>query len=133
MTINRKNITRQETILKLLENFHLNVQDRHIFNDNPLRVDEIKFGIQTALNTNNYFPSKFSSWNSEVFNYDGYVIEKISENKCFVHFQISGANMNLLGGKTFSFDSIDKAIDFYVKEELKGNIDGITINKILYE
>ena len=124
---NKTNIIRQEIILKLLRDFHLNVQDRKIFNDNPLTIDEVEFGIQSVLNTNNFFPNKFSSWDSEIFNYDGYAIEKISENKYFVHFQVSGANMNLLGSKTFSFDSIDKAIDFYIKEEFKGNIDGIPI------
>ena len=119
--------TRQEIITKLLQYFHLNVRDRQIFNDNPLTIDEIEFGIQTVLSTNNFFPNKFSFWDSEIFNYDGYVIEKVSGNKYFVHFQVSGATMNLLVSKTFSFDNINKAIDFYIKEELKGNIDGITI------
>ena len=119
--------TRQEIILELLNNFHLNVQDRQIFNDNPLEIDEIELGIRTILNTNNFFPCKFPFWDSKIFNCDGYVIEKLSESKCFVHFQVSGATMNLLVSKTFSFSSVSKAIDFYTKEELKDNIDGITI------
>jgi len=121
--------TRQKIILKLLQNFHLNVQDRQIFQNNPLSIGEIEFEIQAILETNNFFPSKFSFWDNEIFNYDGYVIEKISENECFVHFQVSGANMNLLESKTFSFDCINKAIDFYIREELKDNIDGITIKR----
>ena len=119
--------TRQKIILELLKNVHLNVQDRRIFNDNPLEIDEIELGIRTILNTNSFFPCKFSFWDSKIFNYDGYVIEKVSESKCFVHFQASGATMNLLVSKTFSFDSVNKAIDFYTKEELKDNIDGIII------
>ena len=130
MTITNTNITRQELILKLLRDFHLNVQDRKVFNDSPLTIAEMEFGIQSVLSTNKFFPNKFSSWDSEVFNYDGCVIEKISENKYFVHFQISGATMNLLESKTFSFDGIDKAIDFYIKAEFKeGNIDGIPIKQ----
>ena len=125
--------TRQKKILKLLQDFHLNVHDRQVFNDNPLNIEEIELGIQAVLKTSNFFPNKFSSWDSEIFNYDGYVIEKVSENKYFVHFQVSGASMNLLESKTVSFDSIDKAIDFYIKEELKSNIDGIIIKCDVYQ
>lgn len=118
---------REKIILQLLKDFHLNTIDRQIFIDNPLKEDEIKDAIKGILSVNSFFPNKFSSWDNCKFNYDGYVIEKLSNEKILVHFQASGAWMNLIENKTSSFQAVNEAVDFYFRHALKGEIDGINI------
>jgi hypothetical protein len=107
---------REQIIEKLLEQFHINVIERRIFNEDPLKLSEIKAYVTNALKTNSFFPAISAKQGLE-----GFYIEKTQQSiilhaKDYHGFIISK-----------EYDSINDAVEIYISKEWNNNIDGINL------
>ncbi len=116
---------RKELIRKLLLTNHLNVPERQMFKEQPIRIEEATEIIKEELKKHRFFRPITDTWNNNQFYYDGLVIEE-RENKYILHEQVSGSSMNLLFDKENVFESIDEVIDNYLRPRPL-DIDGIKI------
>ena len=118
---------RKELIRKLLLTNHLSVLERQLFTDRPIKIEEAKETIKEELKKHKFFPPITDSWDNSTFYLDGLVIEERG-TKYILHEQASGATMNLLFDKEHIFESIDEAIEKYLRPRHM-EIDGIEIRE----
>jgi hypothetical protein len=116
---------RKELIRKLLLTNHLNVPERQMFKEQPIRIDEAKEIVKEELKKHKFFRPITDTWDNTKFYYDGLVIEERG-TKYILHEQVSGIGMNLLFDKEDVFDNIDDVIDKYLRPRPL-DIDGIKI------
>ena len=118
---------RKELIRKLLLTNHLNVPERLIFKETPIKIEEAKEIIKEELKKHNFFRPITNTWDNKEFYYDGLIIEKRG-SKYILHEQVSGATINLLFDKEEIFENIDEVIDKYLQPRPL-DIDGIKISE----
>src|SRR5690242_16373743 len=116
---------RKELIRKLLLANHLNVPERQMFKETPIKIEEAKEIIKEELKKHKFFRPITDTWDNTKFYYDGLVIEERG-TKYILHEQVSGAAMNLLFDKEDVFESIDEVIDRYLRPRPL-DIDGVKI------
>jgi serine kinase of HPr protein (carbohydrate metabolism regulator) len=109
-------LNRESTIKKLIEQFHINVIERRIFIDNPLKLSEIKAYVNKALETSKYVPAIAESGGLE-----GFYIEK-TPTAILLHGRDYHGFIN-----SKKYDSVDDAVEVYIKKEWGTAIDGINL------
>lgn len=111
---------RTEVIRKLLDTFHLNNDERDVFNDIPLSRVEAAVGIAKILEKFNAYPSTWSS----IQDFDGVFLE-IKNGKIMGTYktEVSFGNFQLI--ETRAFTDPMEAAKFAMEKMLGKEIDGI--------
>lgn len=75
--------------------------DRSIFTDSRLTIEEIEEGIEAELRNSRFFPFKASIWVKGDAVFEGFFIEKVSQDEYKLHSQRHlGTNPFQLADKT---------------------------------
>jgi len=121
---------REELIEKLATTFHLSVPERQELDPNYVLRDEVAKVVRSELAQYGWYPRNWRPHVPGSLVREGYAIEAAQDGSFRVHSQSSFAiePMRLRGSKTWSFASVDAAIDFYLHGEFRsGKIDGIPL------
>ncbi len=113
---------RTEAIRKLVDTFHLDVEEREVFSDSPLTIDEVVSNISYLLNKNKNYPS---SWNADE-NYDGVLLE-LRENEITGTHKTEISLMHYKIMEQQSFSEPELAARYAVKKMFGDGIDGIEL------
>lgn len=121
----RDQIIRKWLIEGLIYRGHLNMEERSMMGDKVIKMSEIKQVLSEHFKSARFFPEVKVS--SKEFLHDGYIIEKLEENKFMLHFGQYGPWGDYRGsepvGTPKNFDDVIKA--FF--DGQSDNIDGIKI------
>lgn len=118
---------KEEEILteKLLDTFHLGVQERNLLPDGKVRISTIKKIIEKKLKSSGWFPI---AWRPET-PFQGALLEFRGDRNTVLLYkkaEVSYMNFEMLGKKEYS--NCDMAIVNFMKYMFGGQIDGIDIN-----
>lgn len=120
----REQIIRKWLLEGLIYQGHLNIEERAMLGDQAIKMSEIKQILEEHFKTARLFPEVKES--SKGFLHDGYIIEKLEENKFILHLGQYGPWGDYRGSGPVSapgtFDETIKAFFAGVKD-----IDGIKI------
>ena len=111
-----------EAVERLVDKFHLNVEEREIFLESPLLKDEVVTGIVNIISQRGSYPS---NWNSRK-DFEGVCLEK-NDNKYLATYktEVSLAKYSII--ETREFEDKAEAARYAMAKMFRGIIDGIEI------
>ena len=113
---------RIEAIEKLVDEFHLNVEERETFLDSPLLKDEVISGIGNIISQKGFYPS---NWKPEI-DFEGVFLEEKDE-KYFAIYKAEESLAKYSVIETKEFEDKAEAARYAVEKMFAGAIDGIEI------
>ena len=113
---------RIEAIRKLVDTFHLNIEERKVFSNIPLTIEEVVLNISHLLTKNKTYPS---SWSADD-NYDGVLLELREDDIIGTHkAEISLMQYKIIEQQSFSEPEL--AARYAAKKMFGDEIDGIEV------
>lgn len=124
----RLRLSRESLLRKLLFSGHLNVSERTSLRPCAVLRSEIVGIVKEALAQHRYFPPAAAPWKPGDACYEGWFFEgqKVGVR---LHWQRSPATspFHLAEQTHRDFRTLREAVDFYVEQELRGQISGIPV------
>lgn len=120
---------REELVLKLLNQYYLNVPDQAEFGSNTVSLAELATAVGNALKTNVYFPPHAKPWEPGEPCFEGALLEKLEGRRFRIHRQRSYAdNTGVCAQQTSEdYDDFETALKAYLRAEWRGAFDGENI------
>lgn len=123
----QEDTTREHLLKKLLTVNHLNVPERRVLGSAPTFAELIDVASD-YFQTSNFLPSIIKEWSDTQLCYEGYSLEKKGESYV-LHLQVADPALNLSASKQQVFYSLQDALNAFLQNEFKFNIDGIQLVK----
>ena len=111
-----------ETVEKLVDEFHLNVEERKTFLESPLLKEEVEAGIIKIISQKGFYPS---NWKPET-DFEGVYLEK-SEKKYVATYKAEDGLANYSIVEIREFEDKEEAARYALEKMFGGIIDGIEI------
>lgn len=120
---------RVSAIYQLVSTGHLNVEDRRIFEDRPLKEAELHAMISILLSQDGCFPPGAKPWKKGEAVREGYFIERLDNGRFRLHWQRHHPIDPFQLVESFHRDhsKLWDAVQVFIRKEYGPKIDGIPI------
>lgn len=123
----QEDTTRKRLLNKLLTVNHLNVPERRALGSPPT-FTELLDVASSYFQTSTFLPSIIKEWSDTQLCYEGYSLEKKGDSYV-LHLQVATPALNLHVSKQEVFYNLPDALNAFLQNEFKFNIDGIQLIK----
>ena len=113
---------RMEAIEKLVDDFHLNVEDRETFRESPLLIDEVIAGIVSIISQRGFYPSNWKPEND----FEGVCLAK-NNAKYLATYKTEESLAKYSIVEIREFEDKTEAARYAIEKMFGGVIDGMEI------